>query len=70
MVRDEEGKIMSDRKRDTCYWKKDYLWIWYCSFKAITRGDEERHWVLTMKEQVHLSIDGIEHPRSTYSTIS
>jgi hypothetical protein len=61
VVRDEEGKVISERKRDTYCRKKDCLWICYCSFKAVSRGDKERHWVLTVKELLHLSTDGIKH---------
>jgi hypothetical protein len=42
VVRDEEGKIVSNRKRDTYCRKKDCLWMCYCSFKTVSRGQEER----------------------------
>jgi len=65
VVGDEEGKIVSDRKRDIYCGKKDCLWMCYCLFKAVSRGDEEKHWVLTVKELLHVSTDGIEHPMHT-----
>ena len=42
VVKDREGQIMSERQRDTYCKKKDCLWLCYCSFKAISRGKEER----------------------------
>lgn len=40
--RDAEGKIMSQRQRDIYYKKKDCLWLYYYSFKAISKGIDTR----------------------------
>jgi hypothetical protein len=63
--KDKDGKIISQRQRDTYYKKKDCLWLCYCSFKAVSRGTETREWVLTVKQLLHLSTDGIKHPMHT-----
>jgi hypothetical protein len=47
--RDAEGKIVSQRQRDTYCKKKDCLWLYYCSFKAISKETDTREWVLTVK---------------------
>ena len=65
VVRDEEGKVVSERQRDTYCRNKDCLWMCYCSFKPVSRGEEEKHWVLTVKELAHISTDDIEHPMHT-----
>ena len=61
VVRDEEGKVLSNRQRDAYCKKKDCLWLCYCSFKTVSRGTEKRGWVLTVKYLLHLSSDGIEN---------
>jgi hypothetical protein len=32
-----EGKIVSKRQRDIYYKKKNCLWLYYCSFKAVNK---------------------------------
>jgi hypothetical protein len=61
VVKDKEGGIISQRQRDTYCQKKDCLWYCFYSFKPVSRGIEERQWILTVKELVHISSDGIEH---------
>jgi hypothetical protein len=65
VVRDQEGNIVSDRQRDTHTSKKECLWLSYCSLKAVSNGIEERQWVLTVKQLLHISTDNVEHPMHT-----
>jgi hypothetical protein len=69
MIRDRESKVVGNRKRDG-YYPKGRLWICYCSFKPISRGEEERHWALTVKELLHLSSDGIQQSYVNWRTSS
>jgi hypothetical protein len=62
VLKDEEGKIVSERQRDTYCKKKDCLWRCSYLFKAVSRGVGEREWVLTVKELLYLSSDGSKHP--------
>jgi len=51
VVRDEEGKIVSERQRDTYYSKKGCLWLCYYSFEAVSRGTETRELGLANKSR-------------------
>jgi hypothetical protein len=61
VVRDEKGKIISQRKRDKYYKKKDCYWLCYYSFNLVNKGEETREWIFTVKQLLHLSSDGVAY---------
>jgi Transcription factor AFT len=56
------GKIVGKRQRNGFDQQKECLWMCYCSFKPLKRGEERRFWQLTVKELLHLSTEGGKYP--------